>query len=128
MGGPRGFGLSFVCSVLAGALAGGRLPIRKKRSASAEDSQHFFQAIDPAAFADPAKFAKELAVSMDEIRGLPVAGGAESLRFPGEEDERRAARIQSEGIPLAAGVFEQLGKAAPGGWKGAAGSSTGGGA
>jgi LDH2 family malate/lactate/ureidoglycolate dehydrogenase len=68
MCGPRGFGLSFVCSVLTGGLAGGKLPVRKKRPGSAEDSQHFFQAFDPASFVDPERLAKELSASMDEIR------------------------------------------------------------
>jgi LDH2 family malate/lactate/ureidoglycolate dehydrogenase len=108
MAGPRGFGLSFVCSVLTGGLAGGRLPIRKKRSASAEDSQHFFQAFDPSAFVDPAKFAKELVESIDEIRKLPTAPGVDRVRFAGDEDELRERRIRAEGIPFDPQVFESL--------------------
>jgi len=108
MGGPRGFGLSFVCSVLTGALAGGRLPVRKRRGGSADDSQHFFQAIDPAGFADPEKFAKELTASMEEIRGLPVAEGAPPARFPGDEDTQRADRLRAEGIPVSQNLFDLL--------------------
>lgn len=108
MAGARGFGLSFVCSVLTGGLAGGRLPIRKKRSASADDSQHFFQAFDPSAFVDPAKFAKELAVAMDEIRGLPPAAGIDRVRFAGDQDEERSRQIRAEGIPFDSQVFETL--------------------
>jgi LDH2 family malate/lactate/ureidoglycolate dehydrogenase len=117
MGGPRGFGLSFVCSVLTGGLAGGKLPVRKKRPGSAEDSQHFFQAFDPAAFVDPERLAKELCASMDEIRGKCRCDSGEAVRFPGDEDAARASRILSEGIPLDPAVHDELGKRAPGGWK-----------
>lgn len=117
MGGPRGFGLSFVCSVLTGGLAGGKLPVRKKRLGTAEDSQHFFQAFDPASFVDPQRLAKELSTSMDEIRGLAPCDGGECIRFPGDEDAARAERIMTHGIPFDPAVHEELGKRAPGGWK-----------
>jgi ureidoglycolate dehydrogenase (NAD+) len=116
MAGPRGFNLSFVCSVLTGGLGGGKLPIRKKRSASAEDSQHFFQAIDPGAFVDPEKFARELSAATDEIRGLQPSEGCDCVRLAGDEDDRRAALIRSEGIPFDPSVHEELGKRTPGGW------------
>ncbi|OAI53490.1 hypothetical protein AYO47_04765 [Planctomyces sp. SCGC AG-212-M04] len=117
MGGARGFGLSFVCSVLTGGLAGGKLPVRKKRPGSAEDSQHFFQAFDPGSFVDPERLAKELCASMDEIRGKCCSEDGTAVRFPGDEDAARASRILSEGIPLEPAVHEELGKRAPGGWK-----------
>jgi LDH2 family malate/lactate/ureidoglycolate dehydrogenase len=121
MSGPRGFGLSFVCSVLAGGLAGGKLPVRKKRPETAEDSQHFFQAFDPSSFVDPERLAKELCTSMDEIRQLPASENGGCVRFPGDEDAARAERIVAEGIPLEPGVHEELGKRAPGGWQVAGG-------
>jgi LDH2 family malate/lactate/ureidoglycolate dehydrogenase len=114
MAGARGFGLSFVCSVLTGGLTGGRLPIRKKRSASADDSQHFFQAFDPSAFVDPAKFAKELSVAMDEVRGLPPISDIDHVRFAGDQDEERMRQIRAEGIPFAPAVFETLNAASTG--------------
>ncbi len=117
MAGPRGFGLSFVCSVLTGGLAGGKLPVRKKRPGSAEDSQHFFQAFDPASFVDPERLAKELCTSMDEIRQRCCGESSGQVRFPGEEDALRAERILAEGIPLEPAVYEELGGRAPGGWK-----------
>lgn len=117
MGGPRGFGLSFVCSVLTGGLAGGKLPVRKKRPGSAEDSQHFFQAFDPASFVDPERLAKELCTSMDEIRQRCCCDDGGAVRFPGEEDAARAERILTDGIPLEPAVYEELGKRVAGGWK-----------
>ncbi|MBX3444305.1 MAG: Ldh family oxidoreductase [Planctomyces sp.] len=116
MAGPRGFGLAFVCSVLCGGLAGGRLPIRRKRPGAAEDSQHFFQAIQPAEFIDPADFAKRVTAEMDDIRGLPPLPGFDRVRLAGDEDAARADRIRSEGIPLRDSVHAALGQATPGGW------------
>jgi LDH2 family malate/lactate/ureidoglycolate dehydrogenase len=119
MGGARGFGLSFVCSVLTGGLAGGKLPVRKKHPGSAEDSQHFFQAFDPASFVDPQRLAKELCTSMDEIRHKCCCDDGAAVRFPGDEDAARAERIMTDGIPLEPAVYEELGQRAPGGWKAA---------
>jgi len=117
MAGPRGFGLSFVCSVLTGGLAGGKLPVRKKRPGSAEDSQHFFQAIAPGSFVDPERLAKELCTSMDEIRQRCCGGETSAMRFPGDEDAARAARIEAEGIPLENDLHADLGQRVAGGWK-----------
>lgn len=83
-GGAFGYGISFLCSVLAGPLAGGWMPIRKKRRTSAEDSQHFFLAINPAAFCDQGKFQAELARTVQEIRQLPPTSPESPVRIPGE--------------------------------------------
>jgi LDH2 family malate/lactate/ureidoglycolate dehydrogenase len=117
MAGARGFGMAFACSVLTGGLAGGKLPIRKKRSASAEDSQHFLQAFDPSAFIDPEHFAKELHSATEAIRSLPPAPGFDRVRLPGEDDDDRSAeRIRTEGLLLDPALHAELGRLTPGGW------------
>ena len=124
MAGARGFGMAFACSVLTGGLAGGKLPIRKRQSASAEDSQHFFQAFDPSAFIDPERFAKELNSAADAIRRLPPAPGFDRVRLPGDDDDDRCAeRIRVDGLPLDPVLHADLGRLTPGGWTRIAASS-----
>lgn len=105
-GGRLGFGLSLLCSILAGPLAGGRLPIHKKRSPSAEDSQHLFLAIDISRFADPAKFQQELQSSLDEMRQLPSS--PESVRIPGNRQAACFQDFSEQGIPVHHSVAEEL--------------------
>ena len=38
--GPRGYGLALLCSILAGPLVGGKMPLHKTRSPEAEGSEH----------------------------------------------------------------------------------------
>lgn len=98
--GARGFGLAILCSVLAGPLAGGKMPIHKKRKPAADGSEHFFYAIDIEQFVDPDRFHKELSSSLAEIRALPPGEGFDKVRLPGELEWERAARWAKEGIPL----------------------------
>ena len=98
--GARGFGLAFLCSVLAGPLVGRKMPIRKKRDPYLEGSEHFFYAIDPMKFGDLDKFHSELGLASTEIRGLAPADGFDKVRLPGELEHERADRWRIEGIPI----------------------------
>jgi ureidoglycolate dehydrogenase (NAD+) len=117
MAGHRGFGMSFALSALTAGLGGGKMPIRQRRTGPSEDAQHFFQAFDPAAFGDPERFAKELTRGMEQVRALKPAAGFERIRFAGDEDDARADRIRSEGVPLDDWSYNELGQRTPGGWK-----------
>lgn len=98
--GARGFGLAFMCSVLAGPLVGSRMPIHKKRDPYLEGSEHFFYAIDPTKFGDIEKFHSRLGSASAEIRSLAPAEGFDKVRLPGELEWERAARWRVEGIPI----------------------------
>ena len=98
--GARGFGLAFLCSVLAGPLVGSRMPIHKKRDPYLEGSEHFFYAIDPTKFGDPEKFHAKLGSASADIRALAPAEGFDKVRLPGELEWERAARWKIEGIPI----------------------------
>ena len=98
--GARGFGLAFLCSVLAGPLVGRKMPIRKKRDPYLEGSEHFFYVIDPTFFGDLEKFHSELGLASDEIRGLAPANGFDKVRLPGELEHERSERWLVDGIPI----------------------------
>ena len=98
--GARGFGLAYMCSVLAGPLVGRRMPIRKKRDPYLEGSEHFFYAIDPTKFGDVEKFYSELGLATAEIRELEPTEGFDKVRLPGELETERAERWMAEGIPI----------------------------
>ncbi|MFG0335318.1 MAG: Ldh family oxidoreductase [Maioricimonas sp. JB049] len=106
--GARGFGLAFVASVLAGPLAGGMLPIHRKRTPTADGSQHFFYAIDVSQFTDPEEFAVQLQSAGQQIRSLTPRDGVECVRLPGDSEAEFEQRCQAEGIPLHRSHAEDL--------------------
>jgi len=100
--GPRGFGLAFLSSVLAGPLVGGAMPLNKPWTDSPEQhpSEHFFYAIDLAKFVEPDTFFDELDRTAAAIRQLAPAAGFEQVHLPGDLEWERAERWRREGIPL----------------------------
>lgn len=107
-GGPLGFGLSMLCSILAGPLCGGWMPIRKQRRVDAEDSQHFFLALDPSKFCDVDKFQNELTSTIDQIRALPPTDPDNPVRIPGDRGASRYEDAIANGVPLHSSVVEEI--------------------
>jgi len=98
--GARGYGLAFLSSVLAGPLAGGRMPLHKSANVASDGSEHFFYAIDVRQFVELDDFYSELESTMADIRNLPAADGFDRVRLPGELEWERAQRWKREGIPF----------------------------
>jgi LDH2 family malate/lactate/ureidoglycolate dehydrogenase len=107
-GGALGFGLSMLCSILAGPLCGGWMPIHKRRRVDAEDSQHFFLALDPSRFCDVEKFQNELGRTLNEIRGLAPNNPAEPVRIPGDRSAACEAEYRQTGIPLHRTIADEI--------------------
>ena len=103
-----GFGLSFLCSSLAGPLAGGKMPIQKAHSVLAGPTEHFFYAIDLSQFIEPDKFYDRLESAMEEIRNLSPEEGFDRVRFPGEREWERADHCLKEGLPLHRDTIAEL--------------------
>jgi LDH2 family malate/lactate/ureidoglycolate dehydrogenase len=98
--GARGYGLAFLCSVLAGPLVGGKMPLHKNRGVEQEGSEHFFYCLDISKFVPPDQFYAELESTMADIRALAPAAGFDRVRLPGELEWERAAEWRTTGIPL----------------------------
>lgn len=110
--GARGYGLAFLCSVLAGPLVGGKMPLHKKRSPESEGSEHFFYAIDVRQFVEPERFYDEIARTTADIRALATQPGFDRVTLPGEIEWERANRWRTEGIPLHRDHLRELSEAA----------------
>jgi LDH2 family malate/lactate/ureidoglycolate dehydrogenase len=98
--GARGYGLAFLCSVLAGPLEGGKMPFHKTRSPESEGSEHFFYAIDIRQFVEPDRYYDEIERTTAAIHGLATQPGFDRVTLPGELEWERANRWRSDGIPL----------------------------
>jgi len=110
--GARGYGLAFLCSVLAGPLVGGKMPIHKTKSPEHEGSEHFFYAIDVAQFVEPARFHDEVERTISDIHALTPAEGFDRIALPGELEWERCQRWETTGIPLHQDHLRDLGEAA----------------
>ena len=102
-GGSLGFGLSLLCSVLAGPLSDGQMAIRKKRTDSADDSQHFFIALNISQFTDPERFYKRLETAIAEMKAQD-----NNFRLPGERGAACHAERSQSGIPLHKTIADEI--------------------
>ncbi len=98
--GARGYGLAFLSSILAGPLAGGRMPLHKTRNPETEGSEHFFYVIDIRQFVEFDRFLDEMDRTIADIRQLPPAENFQRVCIPGELEAERAALWSKTGIPL----------------------------
>jgi len=103
IGGPKGYGLALVVDILAGVLTGAEFG---PYVAATDDLNHkvsagfVVQAIDIAAFTEPAIFEEDIQSLMTTIRNSPRAAGVERIYLPGEiEWLKKQARLTS-GIPV----------------------------
>jgi ureidoglycolate dehydrogenase (NAD+) len=110
--GARGYGLAFLCSVLAGPLVGGKMPLHKTGNTEADGSEHFFYAIDVRQFVEMDEYFDEMERTIAEIQGLPPAVGFDRVTLPGQLEWERAIRWTREGIPLHRAHLRELGEIA----------------
>jgi LDH2 family malate/lactate/ureidoglycolate dehydrogenase len=98
--GPRGYGLAFMCSVLAGPLVGSRMPLHKTHNPETDGSEHFFYAIDVSQFGDAERYFAEIEQTIADIQALPTQPGFDRVTLPGALEWERADKWRTEGIPL----------------------------
>tara|TARA_R110002111_G_scaffold117466_2_gene179459 strand:+ start:23996 stop:25066 length:1071 start_codon:yes stop_codon:yes gene_type:complete len=96
--GPRGYGLAMISSILTGALAGGKLPINKKKAPEIEGSEHFFYVIDLKQFVAEDRFHEELASATEAIHQLQPSNANERVQIPGEREWELTQRALREGL------------------------------
>lgn len=107
-GGALGFGLSLLCSTLAGPLVGGKSPLHKKRRNDADDSQHFLLTIDPARCGDVEKFQLEMRQTLADIRSLPPEDPADPVRIPGDRGAQCRERADREGLAIHVSLADEI--------------------
>ncbi|MDA0837996.1 MAG: Ldh family oxidoreductase [Planctomycetota bacterium] len=110
-GGHKGFGLSLVVDILAGALseAGCSRP-DPELSANAI----FFQAIHIESFTTLEEFRQQVDRLIDHVKASPPAEGIDEILVPGEASARRVKERTENGIPIDEKTWETLESAALG--------------
>ena len=111
-GGPKGYALSLMIDIMAGALTGaGFGPRINSMYDNFDEPQNvgaFFQLIDISRFTDPATFKVRVDRMIEEIKSSRKAAGTEEIFLPGEIEFRKEKERMAAGVPVGAETFADL--------------------
>ena len=110
--GPKGYALSLMIDIMAGALTGaGFGPGINSMYDNFDDPQNvgaFFQLVDIGRFADSATFKARVDRMIEEIKSSRKAAGTEEIFLPGEIEFRTEEERMVSGIPVGAETISEL--------------------
>ena len=109
-GSYKGYGLAAMVNILSACLSGSTLitsPMHMKQPFGM-DIGHFFMAIDPGLFRDPADFRTDVVGFCDVLRTAKPVDPAKPVMVAGDPEWRSAARRAVSGIPIGKGLLEKL--------------------
>jgi LDH2 family malate/lactate/ureidoglycolate dehydrogenase len=104
IGGPKGYGMSVVLDILSGVLSGATFGLRL----GGPGGGHFLQATDVEAFQPLDQFRKSMGELIDQIKNSRLAPGSTGIFLPGEIEHNNKTQRRESGIPMTAGVMDEL--------------------
>jgi LDH2 family malate/lactate/ureidoglycolate dehydrogenase len=106
----KGYGLAAMVNILSSCLTGAMLITDPARAASTSGPEigHFFLALDPTIFRDPAEFRAEVAGFCDTLRATRPLDPAVPVLVAGDPERAEAARRAADGIPIPPGLAGRL--------------------
>jgi len=112
IGGPKGYGLALVFSLLAGALNGaavGRDTVDfNADQVTPTNTGHLVVAISIAAFAEVTEFKRSVDRVIRDLHASPTLPGVDAVRVPGERSHRLRIERERDGIPLHGTLLARL--------------------
>ncbi len=109
IGGHKGYGLSVMVELLAGALTRSAVGDRGDvHGPGGVASSHLLAALDPAAFLDVDEFLVRVEDLVDQIKAVPLAERARAVYLPGEPETLRQQERERLGIPIPAELGRRL--------------------
>ncbi|MDF5754318.1 Ldh family oxidoreductase [Spongiactinospora sp. TRM90649] len=111
MAAHKGYAISVMMDVLSGVLTGSGFgtavagPYQAERRSG---SGHLYIALEIAAFMRVKEFTARMAELVAELKAVPSAEGAGEVLYPGEVEERTAARNLAEGVSLPGRTLDDL--------------------
>ena len=107
----KGYALSLIVELFAGALTGGGTISLGEKAPKGIVNNMFSIVIDPAAIGTPRAFYDEVAAMARWAKASPAAG-ADPVMVPGDPERRARRQRLAEGIPVDAGTWQAVADAA----------------
>jgi len=104
MGSHKGYGLATAVEILSSVLPGSR----RARGQGPARAGHFFLALDPGRFDEPAAFREDLDVLLEFLRASRPADPRLPVQVAGDPEYTAAEARGRDGIPLSRAVLEDL--------------------
>jgi uncharacterized oxidoreductase len=111
-GAHKGSGLALACELLAGALGGGGTVSRVPYAEARIGNNMLSFLVDPARLPGGSGLAGEVAAAVAWVKASPAADPALPVLVAGEPEAASRATRLAAGIPVAAGIWEELREAA----------------
>lgn len=112
IGGHKGYGLALLVGMLAGSLNGAAMGKQvidfNADSQSVTNTGQAVCAIDPTSFGDIDTLRQRMDILVGEIRGSARLPGTDRIWLPGEQSHLKTGEYAVKGIPLSAGIVEEL--------------------
>jgi LDH2 family malate/lactate/ureidoglycolate dehydrogenase len=112
IGGHKGYGLALLVGMLAGSLNGAAMGSAvidfNADSESITNTGQVVCAIDPSAFGEIDALRNRIDTLVQEIRGSARLPTTDRIWLPGEQSHYRTKENSAKGIPLSAGIVEEL--------------------
>lgn len=111
MGGPKGYVISFMMDVLSGVLTGSGFaggvsgPYQPELKGCAG---HLYLALNVTTFMLLQEFDRRMEQLIEQIKSAPLAAGFDEIYFPGELEDRNAARAERDGLFLPQKTMDDL--------------------
>jgi LDH2 family malate/lactate/ureidoglycolate dehydrogenase len=106
----KGYGLAMMVNILASCLSGATLitdPMHLKKP-QGPDIGHFFTAIDPGLFREPAEFQVDVARFCNDLRATTPIDPDQPVMVAGDPQRNVAAVRRRDGIPVPPGLLAQV--------------------
>jgi LDH2 family malate/lactate/ureidoglycolate dehydrogenase len=106
----KGYGLAAMVNILGSCVSGATLitdPQHTKKP-QGNDIGHFFMAIDPGLFREQSEFQADVARFCDDLRATKPIVPAQPVMVAGDPQWKNAERRMAEGIPVGAGLLNQV--------------------
>lgn len=107
-GGHKGYGFSMVVEILSSILSGGTTSNHVEEVEGKSGVCHFFAAIDPRIFGDPARIQKKLEIFLEELRNSQKADCKGRIYTHGEKEAESYTMRIEEGIPVNEKTVEEM--------------------
>ena len=114
LGEHKGYGLAFVCELLAGAVAGGGTLKPENQGQGTITNSMLAFVIDPERLVDRAWLRAEIAAIAGYVTASPPRRADEPVLVPGDPERIERARRMAEGVPVDDATWRQLAEAARG--------------